>query len=77
VAEFVITRLGSFASEFGFLSVVPALIQQVPQMRTLILTAPRPCDFILASNAPRVMHTRAQSFALPPRRSTFLKRKES
>jgi hypothetical protein len=61
LAEFVIARPGSFASEFGFLSVVSALIHQVPQVRTLNAAAPRSfCDFTLASSAPVAMHARGR-----------------
>jgi hypothetical protein len=61
LAEFVIARPGSFASEFGFLSVVPALIHQVPQVRTLNAAANRSFRcFILASNAPVATHPRGR-----------------
>jgi hypothetical protein len=59
LARFVIARPGSFASEFGFLSVGSALFHQVPQARTLNMSAPRSfCDLILASNAPVSTHAR-------------------
>jgi hypothetical protein len=65
LAEFVIAHFGPFASEFGFLSVVPALIHQVPQVRTLNSSAPRPCcDFILASISPVATHARGRFSAL-------------
>jgi hypothetical protein len=79
MAEFVIARCGSFASEFGFLSVVPALIHQVPYVRTLNASAPRPCcDFILASILPVATHARGRLSAFKmPQHPIFLKRKES
>jgi hypothetical protein len=67
-AEFVIARRCSFSSEFGFLSVVPALINKVPQVRTLKPSAPRSCcDFILANNAPVATHIRV--YSIPSDRS--------
>jgi hypothetical protein len=79
LAKFVIARPGTFASEFGFLSVVSALIHQVPQVRTLNAAAPRSlCDFILASNAPVATHVRRRIFHFEhSKQPTFLKRKES
>jgi hypothetical protein len=78
LANFVIGRPGSFASEFGFLSVVSALIHQVPQVRTLNAAAPRSfCDFILASNAPVATHAQAYFHFEHSKQPTFLKRKES
>jgi hypothetical protein len=79
LAGFVIVRPGSFASEFGFLSVVSALFHQVPQARTLNTSAPRSfCDFILASDAPVATHARKHfSFSQLSKQPTFLKRKES